>query len=210
MSDLMKVGPNYGGSGTLGPLTSDNTGAQRVQQAHGPYYEAMRSGNCYLLSGAAAAPTAYVGAAGGTPLLAVQNPANSNYLLNLLAVGVAGRATASGAGTTGFAVWAGASALPTGTVTPPRNALSYVADGGGGVGFVNTALTGSTALNLVLPLGSYYWATAAAAVIAPTFFDVKGLVLVAPGNQMAFGATVALTSATYDVSMLWERVPYLL
>jgi hypothetical protein len=208
-ADLMVTGPVNGGTGTLKPFTGGITGAQRVSDAHGRYFEALRSGNAYGLSAAAGAPTAYVGAAGGTPLLAVHNPANSAKLLNVLAVGIAGRATASGAGTTGFALWAGASVIPTGTVTPARNMLSLVSGGSAGVGFVNAALTGSTALSLVLPLGSYYWATAAAAFITPLMFDIAGLVLIAPGNQVAFGATVALTSATYDVSMIWEELPFL-
>jgi glucan biosynthesis protein len=50
MSDLQKVGPDYGGSGTFKPFTADTTGAQRVQDAHARYFEAVRSGNVYALS----------------------------------------------------------------------------------------------------------------------------------------------------------------
>lgn len=209
MSDLMKAGPNPVGTGGFGPFTSDITGAQRVTDAHGRYFEASRLGQTYNLSVAAGGPTAYVGAAGGTPLLAVHNPSYSGVLVNILGVGVCGRATATGAGTTGIMLWAGASVLPTGTTTAARNLLSMASGGSKAVGFANAALTGSTALNLVMPLWTYYWATAAAAVQAAGFFNLEGMVLLAPGNQAAVGATVALTTATYDISMIWEEIPYL-
>ena len=158
-----------------------------------------------LASGA----TAYIGAAGGTPLFAVHNPDSSQKILSLLGVGIVGRAAASAAGQTGLALWSGPSVLPTGTVTTPTNVFSKIASGSSGVGFVNTALTGSTALTIALPLWTYYWATAAGAVQSPGFFDVAGLLVLPPGNQGALGLTVALTSATYDVAMVWEELPYL-
>jgi hypothetical protein len=74
-----------------------------------------------------------------------------------------------------------------------------------GKGFVNTALTGSTALNLILSPFSYYWATAAAAIAAAGFFDIAGLIVIIPGNQIAIGATSALTAATWDCSLIWEE-----
>ena len=60
-----------------------------------------------------------------------------------------------------------------------------------------------------MPLAIYYWATAAAAAIAPAFFDVGGLVVAAPGNQIAVGATVVPTSTTWDLAMYWEELPAL-
>lgn len=209
MSDLQRVGPVFGGLGTAPPFTAGPSGAQRIQDTHGRYLQAVLENRVFGLSGAAAAPTAYVGAAGGTPLLAVHNPATSNKILALLMVSVAQRATATGAGTTGLNVWSGPSAQPTGTLTPPTNALSLVAQGSAGRGHVNTALTGSTALALALGLYTHYWATAAAAFSSPGMFDVGGLVLAAPGNQIAVGLTVVPTSVTVDVAMWWEELPYL-
>jgi hypothetical protein len=209
MSDLMKVGADWGSAGTFKPFTAGISGTQRVTDGHAKYLDAVAAGRVYVLSTTAAAPTAYVGAGGGTPLLAIHNPINSNKYANLLAVGLAGRAQASAAGQTGLAVWSGVSVIPTGTTTPPTNMLSKVASGSSMRGFINTALTGSTALNLSLPLWTYYWATAAGAIQSPAFFDCSGLELLAPGNQLAVGLTVALTSATYDVSFIYEELNYL-
>ena len=67
MSDLMKVGPNYGGTGVATPYTAGFSGQQRVSDAHGRYLQAVMENRAFYMSGAALAPTAYVGAAGGTP-----------------------------------------------------------------------------------------------------------------------------------------------
>ena len=209
MSDLQRVGGVFGGSGTPVPFTASVSGSQRVNDAHGRYLDAVMGNRVWLLSSAAAAPTAYVGAAGGTPLLAVHNPLSSGKVLALLAIGFGQRAIATVAGQTALAAWAGVSVLPTGTTTAPRSALSYVASGSAGVGFVNAALTSSTALNLVLPVYTHYWATAAAAWSAPSMFLIDGLVVATPGNQIAVGVTVVPTTVTVDVSMLWEEIPNL-
>lgn len=209
MSDLQVRGPLYGGTGTASPFTADSTGAQRTTDAHARYLDAVRNGNVFQLSVAAGAATAYTGAAAGTPLAAIMNPLGSGKLAVVLAVGLASRVAASGAGTVTFNLWGGVSVNPTGTATSPLNLLSLVNSGASCRGFANAALTGSTALGLLLPLASYYWATAAGAIIAPTFFDVAGLAVAIPGNMIALGATAALTSATYDVSIIWEEIPYL-
>lgn len=210
MSDLMKIGADWGGAGAFKPFTSSISGAQRTSDAHGRFLNAVLENRVYALSTAGAAATAYTGGAAGTPLLAIHNPANSGKYLALLAVGIASRVAASAAGTFGLNLWSGPSVLPTGTTTPPTNVLSLAASGSGARGFVNTALTSSTALALALPLASYYWATAAGAIIAPSFFDIGGLLVAAPGNQIALGGTAALTSATYDVAMYWEEMPALI
>ena len=209
MNELMKVGSNWGGSGTSTPFTAGISGAERVQDAHGRYLDAVLAGRVFQLAVTGGAATAYVGAAAGTPLIAVHNPDNSGKVLAVLTAGIAIRASSSLAGVVGFNLWAGPSVLPTGTVTPPRSLLSQANGGSVGVGFSNAALTGSTALTLVHPLGAYYWATAAAAFQAPMFFDIGGLVVITPGNQVALGATAALTSATYDVALTWEELPLL-
>lgn len=210
MSDLMKVGSDWGGSGTFKPLTSTISGGQRVSDAHGRYMDSVMAGRVYFLSLAGTAAVAYTGGAAGQPLLAIHNPANSQKLLVVTMVGLASRVAASAAGTVGFNLWTGPSVLPTGTQTTPTNVLSQAATGSAAKGFANAVLTGSTALALALPLASYYWATAAGAIVAPSQFDLGGILVVAPGNQLALGGTAALTSATYDASLFWEEVPYLL
>ncbi len=178
-----------------------------VSATHGRYQEAVARGNVFYLNATAAAPTAYVGASGGSPLLALMNPFTGTKNLVLLGVMIANRVASSAAGTVGFNLWGGVSVLPTGTKTNPVNMLTLNSAGSAVTGFVNTATTGSTAITQIMPLATYYWATAAAAFMTPAFFDIAGMVMVVPGNLIALGATAALTSATWDVTLVWEEIP---
>lgn len=209
MSDLMVRGPIFGSTGSPVPLTASTTGAQRVTDAHGNYFEAAVRGNIYFMSVAAGAPTAYVGAAGGTPLIGIHNPTGSGKAASLLFASAAPRIISSAIGLTDIALWAGSSVTPTGTITQPRQSASF-AQGGEILGFSNTAMTGSTALNLALALNSYAWGTSVGvASAAAGIMDLRGLIVLKEGMQAALGATVALTSVTWDVSLWWELVPYI-
>lgn len=207
--DVQQRGPVAGTTGTPVPFTAGLTGQSRTSDVHGRYMQEVLEGRVFFGSLAAAAPTAYVGGAAGTPLICIHNPLNSGKVLVPLMVGFAQRAAATAAGQTGLALWAGTSAEPTGSWTNPRSALSFSLTGAAAKYFANVALTGSSALNLVLPLYTHYWATAASAWSAPAMFDVGGIVSAAPGSQIALGLTVVPTSVTVDVSMLWAEVPYL-
>lgn len=202
----LSVGPELAADGAVVTARGGKTGELAVMQAHSQYQEAIYRGNSYYLAASGAGATAYVGAAGGTPLVAMHNPAGSNKILVLLAVSIANRVAASAAGTVSMGIWAGPSALPTGTVTNPTNLLSLMNTGSVARGFVNAVLTGSTALNLIMSPWMYYWATGAGAIAAPGFVELAGMIQVIPGNQVAIGATSALTSATWDVSLLWEEI----
>jgi len=191
--------------GGVNTARADSTGALVVAAGHGRYLETAMRGNVYFASVASGAPTAYVGAGGGTPLLAVHNPSSSNKALALIAASGIVRVTATGAGTTGLLLWAGASVTPTGTQTQPKSALTYLS-GGIGLGFSNTALTNSTTLNLAMSLNLYYWATAAGAIAAQGFVDLNGLIVLMPGMQAAIGASVVPTSTTWDASLWWEEI----
>lgn len=177
------------------------------QDSHGRYQEAVLRGNVYYLPASGVAPTAYVGAAGGTPLVAIHNPVGSGKNIVLLFASIANRVAASAAGTVSFGIWGGPSVQPTGTQTVPTNMLSLQKAGSVGLGFVNTALTGSTALSLILSPMTYYWATAAGAFGEYGLIEIAGMIIIIPGNQVAIGATSALTSATWDTTLSWEDVP---
>lgn len=209
MADLQIVGPQHGGLGTPKPFTASSTGSSRVSDAHGRYLDAVVGNRAFFLSVSAAAPTAYVGAAAGTPLLAIHNPLNSGKLLVALIAAASLRAAASAAGQTGLELWSGPSTAPTGTKTSPTNALSLTASGSSALGFSNAALTGSTALALAMPLLTHYWATAAAAFVSPNMLDIGGIVVAAPGNQIALGVSVVPTSLTVDAALYWEEIPYM-
>lgn len=202
------TGPIIGGEGLKdGPLRNTRTGALATSDAHGRFHEAVVRGNVYFLSTANAAVTGYVGAAAGTPLLAIHNPANSGKVASLLAVAFSPRVEATAAAPSDVSAWTGPSVLPTGTITVPTNNFSQLNSGSSMVGFVNTALTGSTALKLALPLFRYAWITGAGAYQAPAFADVGGLLIAAPGNEIAVGAAATGTSLTVNISMFWEEIP---
>jgi hypothetical protein len=179
-----------------------------VTELHGRYFEQTYRSNTFLLSAAGATPTAYVGAAGGTPLLAIHNPPNSNRIAVLLAVGFAHRAGGSAAGATSLNVWSGPSVTPTGTQTTPTSVYSQSTGDSAMRGFVNTALTGSTALALALPLYGYQIIGATPVSQSETggLFDVKGLIVAVPGNQITVGLSVVVTSLTAEIAWYWEEV----
>jgi hypothetical protein len=75
-------------------------------------------------------------------------------------------------------------------------------------GFRNTVLTGSTAAANVVPIDSYYWATASGAgLVSNGVFDLEGAIIIPQGSYAALGGSAALTSATWIGSMQWEEVP---
>jgi hypothetical protein len=170
------------------------------------YYEWNSRGNVFYLNASGVTPTAFTGGAAGTPLIGVMNPTGSGKNLVFLGAMIGSRAAASAAGTVTFNIWGGPSAAPTGTVTNPTNLLSLTSTGSVAKGFVNVAMTGSTAISQIMPLETYYWATAAAAFLTPSIFDLQGMVTAIPGNLIALGATAALASATWDASLVWLEV----
>jgi hypothetical protein len=171
------------------------------------YYQQNYRGNVYFLNASAVTATAYTGGAAGTPLLGVMNPLGSGKNLVFIGATIGNRAAASAAGVVTFNVWGGPSTNPTGTQTNPTNMLSLTASGAVSRGFINTAMTGSTALNQIMPIGTYYWATAASALLSPVNSELAGSVIAIPGNMIALGATAALTSATWDATLIWAEIP---
>lgn len=202
-----QVGPVTGQDGANPNLRQGRVSDLIVDDAHGKYNEAVSRGNVYQLSVAAGAATAFTGGAGGTPLVSVYNPVGSGKNLSILMIGLGIHASASGAGVVAFYLYGGPSAANTGTLTSPTNLLTLQTGGSVAKGSSNAATTSTTAVGLVLPVASYYWATAASAFSNPSLFDIAGAVVCAPGNLVAFGGSAALTSATYDVAMIWEELP---
>jgi hypothetical protein len=177
---------------------------------HGRYYETTYRNNSFLLSvSTAAAVTAFSGAAGGTPMLAIFNPSGSgrNAVLNKVSVGNV--VAASAAGTVSFALWFGATAAITqATTVTPWNMGTQLQSGSVVTGFRNVALTSSTAASNAIALSSYYWATAAGVgLVSNGIIDLEGAVIVPPGSYCALGGSAALTSATWIGSLQWEEVP---
>lgn len=177
-----------------------------------PRYGALTwSGYTYSVSvSTAAAITAYTGGAAGTPQIAVWNPAGSGKNLIPIAANFGNVVAASAAGTASWALWYGqTAAITAATNATPNNQLTGNATGSVAKAFTNTALTASTALTNLIPLGSYYWATAAGAtLVTPSLpIELPGYAFVAPGSMMALGGSAALTSATWTGTLVWAELP---
>lgn len=200
------VGPRILAPGSMAALRLDRTGAQVITHGHGRFYEAIRSGNVYTVSVAAGNASAFSGGAGGTPLLAAWNPASTGKNLAVLGVGISLQASASGAGQMSFSLWFGPTAAITGTLVGTVNMLTLASAGGVARGVSNAAMTSSTAVTNSLPLGGYYWATAAGAFQAQGFFDIGGLVVVPPGALVALGVETAVAGDTYNAALIWEEI----
>jgi hypothetical protein len=207
--DQGRVGELLGTDGSIQPIRLTRKGAVATSDAHSRYQEAVLRGNVYSLSASAASPTAFVGAAGGTPLIGVMNPIGSGKALVFLATSTTITAVPSAAGVVDSELWAGTSVLPTGTVTAPTNMATQQSTGSVAKGFVNTAMTNSTAINLVTGLSAFWWATAAAGAMASSgIVDLAGITVAIPGVLVALGVRTVPTSTTTDAFLMWEEVPY--
>jgi hypothetical protein len=204
--DSGRVGPAYTQDGSAQPLRLTRDASLGNQETHARYQEAVLRGNVYFISVAAAAPTAFTGGAAGTPLLACYNPPNSGRDLVLwwATIGIAVSGGTAGIGP--VRIYAGPSALPTATATASTNMLSLAATGSAVKCFSNTATTGSTALSFLETIGTYYWATAASAFLAPVNFEAAGSIVIIPGNAVAIGFATFPASTTADATLVWEEV----
>jgi hypothetical protein len=197
-------------TGSTPAIRQGQLGDVIVSELHGRFYETTYRGNTFCLSVAtAAAITAYTGAAGGTPQIALYNPLNSGRNAVILQAAYANIVAAAGAGTVTWGLYYGPTAAITQTsLTYPVNQLTLNKVGSTMQGFTNAALTSSTALTNVYPLGQYYWASAAGAFsTGPQVALIEGAIIVPPGAMIALGGSAALSSATWIGSLTWEEVP---
>lgn len=201
------VGPAVASDGANKPVRLDKSAAVVTTHAHGRFYEAVARGNVYYLATGAAAGTAFTGAAGGTPLIGVFNPSGSGKNLSFLGVSLGLTAQATAAGVVNPEIWAGVSVNPTGTQTNPTSMLTQLAAGSAARGFVNTAMTSSTAVTIVGAFTSSWWATAAAgSATSGGFEELGGLVVAQPGVLVALGLRTIPTSVTVSVGLYWEEI----
>ena len=191
-------------------LRTGKLGDQIISELHGRYYETTYRNSSFLLSvSTAAAVTAYSGGAAGTPMLALYNPVGSGKNAVINKINVANVVAASAAGTATFGLYFGTTAAITqATTVVPWNMLTQAQSGSVMTGFRNVALTSGSAANNVIPLGAYYWATAAGAALVSGSIpaDMEGSIIIPPGAYAALGGSAALTSATWIGSLQWEEV----
>lgn len=206
------VGPQAvnAGDGAALNVRGGKTGDVIVSELHPRYFEATYRNNVFSLSVVtAAAVTAYVGAAAGTPQICLYNPVNSGKNAVIISANAANVVAASAAGTVTWGLYFGPTAAITqATTTAPRSMLTLQAAGSVMTGFINAALTSGTAAVGVIPLGYYYWATAAGALATSLSLpEVAGQIIIPPGAYAALGGSAALTSATWIGGLVWSESP---
>lgn len=174
------------------------------------YHYMVKNGLVYVASVAAANPTAFTGGAAGTPLFGLFNPANSGKDIVIFDVTVGIRTTGTAAVTLDFSHFAGVqgSIAPTGTATASRQLYSLAASGAAAVAFINTANTGAVASSLIRASVSVGLTAVTAVTNVGVYRDeVKGAIIIAPGNYYAFGASATPTAASLDASIAWAELP---
>lgn len=205
MSDLQRVGPIYGGSGTAPPFTAGITGAQRTQDAHGRYMQAVLEGRVFSASNVAAQAvsvaltTTYTG-------LCISNPAGNTknfailgcqYALSVAPAAIASLHLIAGYSSAGVVTHTAALAAP-GIQSTFIN------------GAANSTAKADTQATIVAPyylfgMGSGFTAAALYAT-TPTWIDLGGVFVIPPGGWVAWGA---LTAVTGFGSFIWEEMPIL-
>jgi len=174
------------------------------------YYSLLKSGRVYSSSFAAITPSAFVGAAAGTPAIGIYNPATSGVDLVLLMAKLAIRTTGTAAVATDWNFWQvnqGGVAV-TGTQTQARNMYSLAATGSAAYAMVNTSNTAALASTLTMPSVSI-GLTAATAItnVQVLSDDIRGAIVVAPGCYLAWGNSVATTAGSFDGAIIWAEIP---
>jgi hypothetical protein len=214
MSDLQKVGPDYGGSGTFKPFTADTTGAQRVQDAHARYFDAVRSGNVYALSArnlTLAAGQGYAQAAAATVNFVFWNPVASNKMLVLMKSSFATLSGTPAAGEVNYQLSAG------NVITSTANGVHVNTFSGSITGSVArswvktaaAAIAGTVAFNDLRPAFAQS-ATAAGLNYAALAVDaIDGEIVLQPGMAFTFGVGGAGTTHVASFGLVWEELPLL-
>lgn len=210
MSDLQRVGPVWGTTGTAPPLTAGLSGGQRISDAHARYMDAVLGGRVFIASNQALA-TLQTGLTTAQTGLGLFNPQGSGKRLVLWSascVNIVAQPTAA-------AVWGLCAAtnliqaVPTGqSLATTRNALL-----GSAANCIATALVGGTlavAPVAISVLGvSYTGAITVAAGVAPFSREYAGSIVVEPGAYLGFFGSIAPAATSFWGELVWEEVPIL-
>lgn len=219
MSDLMKVGPDWGGPGTFKPITSFTSGAQRVGEAHGRFLDAALDNRLFGWGRTVTALSAnsITLVATTTPIVGVWNPASSGKNFSILQAALQIAVTANAAVAPGGFVWAvstGNGVISTGN--NPWNRKTLTQAGSMGRGFdLATALTGLTN-NLVImeeadfgSLVAAQPATASPLISPPMVQSFDGSLIIPPGGVLALLNTVSTVTVSVSSRLMWEELPTL-
>jgi len=226
MSDLQKVGPDFGGTGTFKPFTAGFTAAQRVQDAHGRFTQACLEERIFCGGAGLTAinnatfTTATTGAT-MTPIIGVWNPSTNTKNLVILqaTLGVTMTAlAATGGGPYAWMVSTGNSAISTGSAAWDRKTLTQ--SGSVAKFYAGTALTGMTGTLAILCGSALMGGSASNASFTATAVamqtqqvssveNLDGSIVVPPGGVLALAATTTPVAHSVTASILWEEIPTL-
>ena len=226
MSELMKVGADWGGSGTFKPLTSSISGSQRVNDAHGRYFDACNRSSLFcggmtVTSISNATFTTATTDATATPIIGLWNPSTSPVNLVVLKAMICVTVTAATNTGPGTYVWmscVGNSAISTGITPFSRKTLT--ASGAYGKIYAGTALTGKTT-SLVFMCGAalgggsmhnFSFVETAAGTTGSQFVAVEnfdGSLIVPPGGVLSLQCTTTPVAHSAASGILFEEVPIL-
>lgn len=176
------------------------------------YYENIYRGKVFsVAANAVATPTGAVplGAA-GTPLVAIYNPSGSGVNLVVLQTAVAARNVGTTLGLGSFWFSGGPTAVITAAASAYLNLLTLQGTGSSAKPYANAALTGSSALLAIRPIGALGYSATQATAVAPNGWleDTAGGIVVIPGNVVAVSCSVTGgTGSTVDAALIWTEIP---
>lgn len=216
MSDsLQLVGPSWGGLGTFKPFTSGPSGAQRTQDAHARYTQAVLEGRVFFMdsdSVTLAAANTTKGALGTVKLInGFYNPAKSNKIAVINRV-VAATVSGTPAGPLLYGALAYGGSITSAATGSIRNALTLATNGSAmtpqtGVVIAATPADTTTVLAQIGTMGGPAAIAAGAGIYSQTD-EVAGLIVVPPGCLFGIVATGAGTTHVVQTSIYWEEIPY--
>lgn len=228
MSDLMKIGADWGGAGTFKPLTSSISGAQRIADAHSRFADAALAGRMYMggMVGTSISNATFTTATTGataTPIIGLWNPSTSIvnliiaqaiidiYMTALQATGVGGLAWMGSAGNAALTLGGN-----------PVNCRTLVATGSQAKFFAGVALTGLTNALAILrgcPIAggsavtAAFLATQAGAQTqsaSGAVENVDGNIVVPPGGVVGIFAASTPVGHSATSGIVWEETPLLI
>lgn len=214
MSDVQIRGRIVGGSGTPSPFTAELTGSNRVSDAHGHYFDAVRYGNVYSVSArnlTLAAGQGYAQAANATVNFVFWNPPTSGKIASLLKFAFGTLSGTPAAGEINYQLSAG------NVITSTANGVHVNLYNGGITGSVMkswvkttaSAIAGTVAFNDCRP-ALVNTATASANPVTTLCTDnLDGEFLLQPGMAFTFGCGGAGTSHVASVGLVWEELEYI-
>lgn len=204
-----QVGPRVITDGSNTELRLSRDSSQVVQDSHGRYQEASLRGNVFTASNVAAQAvsvaltTTYTGLCLSNPVGSIKNLVllTGQYALTVAPVAIASLHLIAGGSSAGVTVH-------TTPLAAPGIQRALIGPQSGVAGQAGTQATCDSACTIVNPyylsgLGSGFTAGALYAT-TPAVIDFGGLIVVAPGGWVAWGA---LTAVTGFGSFSWEEVP---